>query len=379
MPPPTASTIEECRKLLVPALLASAQARDPGRRLDSETLSDAHCSHFIQKAKEMRLQLASLLSQKPPINQGWSGALKPDRGDEVDDWVRNTRSRLDSVNTVVSDVSRRDSDITLVDVTRGSSPPKAPRAMLQASRLNNAQHGASLVGSPTSEEPANTPSLIELIHQAITMFPTLMPTSHPAPESHSTDVSIGHPTLDQPSGHPIEALASTQPAPSSSTDFVSHLPTQAGIWFKQQGRRFTEIIDVDIGVSDEMFYLSRERYVSPFRQPLTLPHLKCCSPHSHPYRLRMHLRLCPVPVGSMINDDSSDTALQDIDGAIERHALQWPKGKLVIQVNPETERSKTWLPHTLVSAITLPVASDGVWPCLVDVLFPSSPFPLLGV
>lgn len=69
----------------------------------------------------------------------------------------------------------------------------------------------------------------------------------------------------------------------------------------------------------------------------------------------MHLRLCSVPVGAMRKNNSTDTlaSLQDVDGVIERHGLHWPKkGKLVVQVNPESERSKTWLPHTLVSTST---------------------------
>lgn len=68
-------------------------------------------------------------------------------------------------------------------------------------------------------------------------------------------------------------------------------------------------------------------------------------------RLRMHLRLCSVPVGAASESKNLDTptSLQDIDSVIERHALHWPqKGKLVVQVNPESERSKTWLPFTLV-------------------------------
>lgn len=68
----------------------------------------------------------------------------------------------------------------------------------------------------------------------------------------------------------------------------------------------------------------------------------------------MHLRLCSVPVGAMTQNNSDDTLawLQDVHKSVtERYALHWPKkGKLVVQVNPESaERSKTWLPHTLVS------------------------------
>lgn len=252
------STIEECRKRLVPVLLASAQARDPGKRLDSEQclrlLSDDHCRSFFGQAKQMRLQLAS---QKTPVDQGWGGSLKRDRVDDVDAWVRNTRSRFDSVNTVVSDVSRRESDATLGDFTGGKSLPKAPRAMLLASQ-------ASL--STASATP-----VIEPVHQAIKMFPTPMPTSQPATEMDTSNVPVGQPTGDQ-SGHPSQVVAPTHTVSSSSTDLVSHLPTQPGIWFRQQGKQHAEIVDIDIEVSDEMFYMSRERYVSASRWRSVLPH-----------------------------------------------------------------------------------------------------------
>ncbi|KAH0840285.1 hypothetical protein J3R83DRAFT_1293 [Lanmaoa asiatica] len=342
MAPPPTSTIEECKKHLIPVLLASAQARGPGKRLDSEQclrlLSDDQCRKFFRKAKEMRLQLSSLVSQKTPMSQGWSGSLKRDRVDEVDTWVRNTRSRCSSMNTVVSDVSRRDSDITLVDFTGGRLPPKAPRAMLQASQTtlirsdDNAQDEAPYealeVASPTTEDHPVGSSLIELVRQAIKMFPTLVPPSQPVIETDTPNVSVGQSTGDQ-SGHPSQMVSLTHSTSSSSTDFVSHLPTQPGIWFKQLGRQYAEIVDIDIEVSDEMFYMSKEQ---------------------RPFRLRMHLRLCSVSVGATMNNNSNDklASLQDIDGIIGRHAHHWPKkGKLVVQVNPESERSKTWLPYTL--------------------------------
>jgi hypothetical protein len=243
-------TIEGCRQRLVPVLLASAQTRDPGKRLDSEQclqlLSDDHCRSFFGQAKEMKLQLSSVASQKTPVDQGWSGSLKRDRVDDVDVWVRNTRSRFDSVNAVVSDVSRRDSDSTLADFTGGKSLPKAPRAMLQASQ-------ASL--STASATP-----LTEPVHQAIKMFPTPMSTSQPATETDTSNVPMG-----QPTGDPSQVVCPTYTVSSSSTDVVSHLPTQPGIWFRQQGRRHAEIVDIDIEVSDEMFYMSREQYVSASR------------------------------------------------------------------------------------------------------------------
>ena len=63
----------------------------------------------------------------------------------------------------------------------------------------------------------------------------------------------------------------------------------------------------------------------------------------------MHLRLCSVPVDAMARGDIP-ALLQDVDRAIEDHALHWPKkGTLVVQVNPESEHSQTWLPYTLVS------------------------------
>lgn len=375
MSPPSASAVEECKRLLVPVLLASAQARDPARRLDPEQclrlLSDGHCRNFIQKAKEMRLQLSSLLSQKTPVNQDWGGSLKREREGEADEpWTRKTRSRFDSVNTVASDVPRRDSDITLVDVTAARSPPKAPRAMLQTSQLNisgSAQDGApyqTLAASPTVEEPSNT-SLIELVYQAIQMFPMPTPsTGHPMTETDTTDVSMGQPTADPPGESTPMPVSPIQPAPSSSAEFVSHLPTQPGVWFKQQGRRFAEIVNVEIEVSSDMFHLSTERYVS-FSRPLFRAASSItllCAP-SQPSRLRTPLRLCSVPVGAMTNNDSgAPAALCDVDvleGMIARHTLQWPKkGKLVVQVNPESERSKTWLPYALVSNPFLPPHLD---------------------
>lgn len=286
MSPPSISTIEECRKHLVPVLLASAQARGPGKRPDSEQclrlLSDDQCRKFFRQAKEMRLQLSSLVSQKKPVHQGWSGSLKRDRDDDVDAWVRNTRSRFSSMNTVVSDVTRRDSDITLVDFAAGRLPPKAPRAMLQASQVtsikypgsakNEAPYEALEVTSPTTEDhsPGST-SLIELVHQTIKMFPALVPTSQPVTEIDTSNVSAGQSAGDQ-LGHPSQVVSPTHAVSSNSTDFVSHLPTQSGIWFKQLGRRYSEIVDIDVEVSDEMFYMSSERYVSTSCQRSTLPH-----------------------------------------------------------------------------------------------------------
>ena len=67
----------------------------------------------------------------------------------------------------------------------------------------------------------------------------------------------------------------------------------------------------------------------------------------------MALRLCSVPVGAMMDIDHGDAPMAlpaVIDDAIARRVSQWPtKGKLVVQVNPESERHKTWLPHALVS------------------------------
>ncbi|KAF8437293.1 hypothetical protein L210DRAFT_2364708 [Boletus edulis BED1] len=341
MPPPSASAIEECRQRLVPVLVASAHARDPGKRLHTEQcrqlLSDDHCKHFLRQAKEMKHQLSSLVSRKTPVNQSWSGSLKHDRVDDVHTWVRNTRNRFDSVSTVVSDASRRDSDITLVDFTGGRLPPKAPRAMLQAynptslGKSLNAAPGEApykpLVASPTTgDPPASASSSIDLVQQAIKMFPALGPTSSAVTEIDTSNVPVGMLAGD-PSGHPSQAVSPTHTISPTSTDFVSHLPTQAGIWFRQQGRQYAEIVDVDIDVSDEMFYVSTER---------------------RPFRLRMHLCLCSVPVSlAVAKNDGGDTptSFQDINDAIN-----WPKkGKLVIQVNPESERSKTWLPYTLES------------------------------
>lgn len=286
MSPPSTSTIEECRKRLIPVLLTSAKARGPGKRLDSEQclrlLSDDHCRNFFRKAKEMRLQLSSLASQKTPVYQGRSGALKRDRDDDVDAWIRKTRSRFSSMNTVVSDVSRKDSDITLVDFTAGRLPPKAPRAMLQASQATSIKYPVSAKNeapyevleftSPTTEDhsPGST-SLIEPVHQTIKMSPALAPTSRPVTEIDTSNVSAGQSTGDQ-SGHPGQVVSPTHFVSSSATDFVSHLPTQSGVWFKQLGRRYAEIADVDIEVSDEMFYMSSERYVSTSCQRSTLPH-----------------------------------------------------------------------------------------------------------
>ncbi|KAG8219031.1 hypothetical protein J3R82DRAFT_4787 [Butyriboletus roseoflavus] len=309
MTPPPTSTIEECRKHLIPVLLASAQAREPGKRLDSEQclglLSDDQCRSFFWQAKEMKLQLSSLVSQKTPVNQGCSGSLKRDRVDEVDAWVRKTRSRFSSMNTVVSDVPRKDSDITLVDFTGSRLPPKAPRAMLQASHatLVSSPDSAQVqvpcealpVASPTTED--HPPSSTSFVHQALKISPIIMPTSPPVTEIDTSNVSAA-----QLTGDPIRASQSS-------------------------GRRYAEIVDVDIEVSDEVFYMSRER-------------------------LRMHLRLCSVRVGTTIQDNSDETpaSLRDVHGVIEHHALHWPKkGKLVVQVNPESERTKTWLPHTLES------------------------------
>ena len=241
MPPLSATALEECRTHLVPVLVASAHARDPGTRLDADQchklLTDDHCNRLFRQAEKMRQQLASRVSHKiqTPADQGWRGSLKRDRVEDVDAWVRRTRSRFDSV---YSDMSRRDSDITLVDFPGGRLPPKAPRAMLKASQafltksLDDAPY-EGLVASPIAEDHPTS-----LSEQAIKMFPVLGPPAVAEP----VEMSTGDP---------------------SATNFVSHLPTQPGIWFKQQGRDHAEIVDVDIDVTEDMFYMSRERYVRP--------------------------------------------------------------------------------------------------------------------
>ena len=265
---PSPSTIEQCKKLLVPVILASIQARDPAARLDPEQclrlLSDDHCRELIRKAKKMRRQLSSVLSQEAPIYQQRSGSLKRDRVHAADAWVRNARTRFDSANSVVLDVSRRDTDVTLVDaIARSRSPPKAPRAMLQASQLNygSAQDGAPrqyMTASPIIED--SPVSLADLVHKVIQMFPTLKPTSHDMADVETTNVAEEQLTAHLPAP-PVQMPSPIQAALPSSADFVSHLPTQPGTWFRQQGRQFADIVDVDVGVSDDMFYLSKERYV----------------------------------------------------------------------------------------------------------------------
>lgn len=149
--------------------------------------------------------------------------------------------------------------------------------MLLASQapLNKSLAGAqdaapyeALVASPTTEDtPPSTASLIDLVHQAVKMFPALMPTSQLETEIDTSGAPVGTPTGDQ-SEHPNQVVspAPAQTAPNpSSTDFVSHLPTEPGIWFRQQGRQYAQIVDIDINVSDDMFYVSTERYVPASR------------------------------------------------------------------------------------------------------------------
>ncbi|KAG9317853.1 hypothetical protein JVU11DRAFT_2079 [Chiua virens] len=351
LPLPT-SAIEECKKHLAPVLLASARARDPGTHLDSEQcyklLSDDHCSKFFRKAKEMRRQLSFMAPHKLPAHQSSDGSLKRDRVDEVETWARSTRSRFNFMNPGMSDVSRRDSDITPADFIGGRSPPKAPRAMLHASQAaakNDSVDGApkisslvdarldatheALITSPTTEgnRPASTTNLSELVQQVSKMLP--VPGQPVAEVDTPSNVSVGQPATPQ-SGHPHQVVSLTQPTLSSAADFVSHLPSQPGIWFKQQGRKYSEIVNVDVEVSREMFYLSAERL---------------------PSRVRMHLHLCSVPA-SIINDagDTAATMFQRIKDVIDRRVLHWPKkGSLVIQINPDSEGSKTWLHHHLES------------------------------
>lgn len=64
----------------------------------------------------------------------------------------------------------------------------------------------------------------------------------------------------------------------------------------------------------------------------------------------MLLRLCCFPDGTGNKGIELGTSLEDIDAIIQRDALQWPKkGTLVVQVNPDSQSGKTWLPHALAS------------------------------
>lgn len=297
VPPASTSTIEECRKRLVPVLAASAQTRDPGRHLASEQylqlLSDDKCQNFFRQAKDMRHQLLSLVSQESPVSDG-NGCLKRSRVDEVDAWVRSTRGRFDSdANmSIASDaatvVSRTDSDITFVDGAAGGAasrkwPPNLSPHSQAILRPNNwlpysAEHvGAPpgqalpLVASPVStitQDLHHTPGASELFQQSLNMYPALVqpltgqpktePDTHvqpgPAPTGPA-EWSLGH------SDQEMEIAATTTSPSSSVTDYVSHRPTEPGIWFRQRGTQYKEIVNIDIEVNDEIFYVTKDGYV----------------------------------------------------------------------------------------------------------------------
>ncbi|KIJ04358.1 hypothetical protein PAXINDRAFT_104208, partial [Paxillus involutus ATCC 200175] len=338
MTPPSASVLEECRNHLVPVLLASAKARDSSSHLDSEQcaqlLSGDRCRNFFRQARETKHQISSLVSAKTPTYNGFNRNLKRnrDRVDETSPWSRNTRRRFDSMDTVVSEVSRRDSEITLVDFPAGRSPPKAPRAMLQASHSFSGRD--ALVSSPTrSGDSSSQTSLITLVREAIRMFPTLTSTSQPAETTeltHSTTPNVQVTGAD-PGDQSPASVPSSSPSP---TDFISHQLTQPGIWFKQQGRKHSDIVDIDVDVGEDLFFMTREGY------------------GNRPRRIKMGLRLCSLPGGTKIDGVQlqAHTPLEDLETAIQSGALHWPrKGTLVIQVNPDSQQGKTWLPWALES------------------------------
>ncbi|KAF8838366.1 hypothetical protein BDN67DRAFT_1004340 [Paxillus ammoniavirescens] len=333
MTPPSASVLEECRNHLVPVLLASAKARGGSSHLDSEQcaqlLSDDRCRNFFRQARETKHQISSLVSAKTPTYNGLNGNLKRnrDRVDETSPWSRNTRRRFNSMDTVVSEGSRRDSEITLVDFPAGRSPPKAPRAMLQASHSLSG-HDA-LVSSPTRSGDSSQTSLITLVREAIRMFPTLTSTSQPAETTEPTHSTT--PNVQVTGAEPGDQFpASVSPSP---TDFISHQLTQPGIWFKQQGRKYSDIVDIDVDVGEDLFMIS-EGY------------------GNRPRRIKMGLRLCSLPGSAKIDGVQlqAHTPLEDIETAIQSGAMHWPrKGTLVIQVNPDSQQGKTWLPWAFES------------------------------
>ncbi|KIJ69766.1 hypothetical protein HYDPIDRAFT_22929 [Hydnomerulius pinastri MD-312] len=320
---PFTSALEQCRRHLVPVVVASAQARDAGTRLDfqqcAELLSDDRCRSFLRQAKETRRQVESIASRSIAIN-GSKESLKRNRVDEMDAWSRNTRGRFNSMDTVVSETSRRDSEITLIDFPVGRSPPKAPRAMLQGSHC--------LDRSDTLVPPQDSPStqtLIKLVRDTIRMFPSLSmpPPAEPAAELHHSTM----PDILVTGVHSGDTVL--PPVPSilpAGTDFVSRTPTGAGVWFKTQGKKCPDVVDIDIDLSEDLFIPNKER----------------------PQRVNMDLRLCSFPAGTGIKGTEPDASLQDIDAAFQSDLPRWPKkGTLIIQVNPESEHTKAWLPHAL--------------------------------
>ncbi|KAF9232158.1 hypothetical protein BU15DRAFT_67715 [Melanogaster broomeanus] len=243
-PSPSLSVLEECRKHLVPVLLASAQSRDAGTHLDPEQcarlLSDDRCSYFVRQARETKRQLSSLPSGTPALD------LMGNRVNETSSSSPIPRSRFGSRDTVISQSSRRDSEITLVDFPASRSPPKAPRAMLQSPR--GFDRHDTLVSSPGIWDSSSLTPSVELIQEV--------------------DVQMT-------GTHPEDQLLSANPPASPSpADFVSHLPTRPGIWFKHQGRRHSEVVDIDVDLGEDLFFASREKL------PFTV--IRCTGPRKAP-------------------------------------------------------------------------------------------------
>ncbi|KIK96059.1 hypothetical protein PAXRUDRAFT_337421 [Paxillus rubicundulus Ve08.2h10] len=310
MTPPSASVLEECRKHLVPVLLASAKARDGSSHLDPEQcaqlLSDDHCRNLLRQARETKHQISSLLSPTTPTYNGFNGNLKRNR-DRVDDtspWSRNTCRR---------------------------SPPKAPRAMLQTS--HNLGGRDALVSSPKSGDSPSQKSPITLAREAVRMFPTLTSTSSPVETTTEPNHSTT-PNMQVTGADPGDQLPPSHLSSPSLTGAISHQLTQPGIWFKQQGRGHSDVVDIDVDVGEDLFFMTRESYAN------------------QPRRIKIGLRLCSFPAGTTGNLDGvqAHTPPEDIETAIQSDAMRWPrKGTLVIQVNPDSQQGKTWLPWALES------------------------------
>ncbi|KAH7887338.1 hypothetical protein F5I97DRAFT_1859637 [Phlebopus sp. FC_14] len=320
---PSSSTLEQCRKHLVPVILSALKESNTGTLMDSEQcaalLTDDKCRYLLHQAKEMRRQMLDLPRRSSEVNVSSEGS-KRDRVGEDDNASRNKRGRFDSVD---DDVSRRDSDATLVDFPVVTFPQKSPHAMPKP--------------VPQVQDSLETGKASPGVAQITEQIPRL-----PAPASgqdgpldgtvtrqfHSTSdheiVIDGTVSIPGPQTIGAEEPASRLPSDSSIPGAVHPIPdplTTPGVWFKRIGHAHSDVLDIDFYVSSDLFLSSRSS-------------------------INMDVRFCCFRKKPETQQEIDfDAPPEDLRAAICSGACQWPKkGSLVIQVNRDFQYGKTWLP-----------------------------------